>query len=54
MQEDLKKCYEGGIAKGTWERTQFNDYGTPVVPVKKALLSWTKEAKDKEHVVITQ
>jgi hypothetical protein len=35
MEEDLEKAYEEGIASGIWEPTKFNDYGTPVVPVKK-------------------
>ncbi|MEE4247163.1 MAG: RNase H-like domain-containing protein [Kangiellaceae bacterium] len=36
--EDLEEAYDAGIKKGIWEPTQFNDYGTPVVPVKKAVL----------------
>lgn len=35
IQEDLEKAYQEGIAKGVWEPVQFNDCGTPVVPIKK-------------------
>ena len=45
IQEDLEKAYQEGISKGIWEPVQFNDYGTPVVPIKKALLSGQKKAK---------
>lgn len=45
LQEDLDKAYEQGIAKGVWEPTHFNEYGTPVVPVKKALLPEQTKAK---------
>ena len=38
IEEGLGKAIDEGIARGIWEVTQFNDYGTPVVPVKKALL----------------
>ena len=38
LQEDLAKAYDAGIAKGVWEPVQFNEYGTPVVPVRKAVL----------------
>ena len=30
--------YEAGIQKGVWVSTSFNEYGTPVVPIRKALL----------------
>jgi hypothetical protein len=36
--EDLNQTYDAGIAKGIWEPTQFNEYGTPVVPIRKARL----------------
>ena len=42
IQDDLEKAYEEGIAKGTWGYTQFNEDGTPVVPVKKPLLPGQK------------
>ncbi|KAL5518093.1 hypothetical protein EMCRGX_G003773 [Ephydatia muelleri] len=38
IQEDLCQAYDAGIAKGVWLPTQFNDYGTPVVPIRKAHL----------------
>ena len=34
--EDLNDAYEDGIRKGVWKPTDFNAYGTPVVPVRKA------------------
>ena len=37
IREDLSKGYKEGIAKGVWKPVQFNDYGTPVVPHRKAL-----------------
>eukprot|EP00731_Ephydatia_muelleri_P034216 Em0051g8a len=36
--EDLCQAYDAGIARGVWLPTQFNDYGTPVVPIRKASL----------------
>jgi hypothetical protein len=36
IQEDLNAAYDQGIAKGIWIPVQFCDYGTPVVPVRKA------------------
>ena len=33
--EDLNEAYEAGIKQGVWEFTDFNSYGTPVVPVRK-------------------
>ena len=38
IQEDLCQAYDAGIARGVWLPTQFNDYGTPVVPIRKAHL----------------
>ena len=38
VQEDLNQAYDDGIAKGIWEPTIFNEYGTPVVPVRKQSL----------------
>ena len=29
VQEDLNRAYDAGIAKGIWEPTIFNEYGTP-------------------------
>ena len=34
--DDLVEGYEEGIAKGVWKPVQFNEYGTPVVPIRKA------------------
>ena len=38
IQEDLCQAYDAGIAKGVWQPTQFNEYGTPVVPIRKPCL----------------
>ena len=38
IQENLCKAFDAGIAKGVWQPTQFNEYGTPVVPIRKATL----------------
>ena len=35
--EDLNQAYDEGIKKGIWVPTTFNEYGTPMVPVRKAL-----------------
>ena len=35
---DLNQAYDAGIAKGVWKPTQFNAYGTPVVPIRKKVL----------------
>ena len=35
--EDLNQAYDEGIKKRIWVPTTFNEYGTPVVPVRKAL-----------------
>ena len=37
LQEDLAQAYEAGIKNGVWKRAQINNYGTPVVPVRKSL-----------------
>ena len=42
---DLNMAYDAGIRKGVWKSVQFNDYGTPVVPIRKALLPGQKKAK---------
>ncbi|KAL5477849.1 hypothetical protein EMCRGX_G024698 [Ephydatia muelleri] len=36
IQDELGKAYNAGITRGVWQPTQFNDYGTPVVPIRKA------------------
>ncbi|CAM1297650.1 Uncharacterised protein r2_g702 [Pycnogonum litorale] len=45
IRDDLTKGYEEGIAKGVWKPIQFNDYGTPVVPHRKAHISGTLKPK---------
>ena len=45
MEADLEEEYQKGISKGVWETTQFCQFGTPVVPVKKALLPGQKKPK---------
>ena len=37
IQEELNHAIDTGIKRGVWEPTNFNDYGTPVVPVRKTL-----------------
>ena len=39
LRDDLAKGYEEGIAKEVWKPVQFNEYGTPVVPIRKAQTS---------------
>ena len=36
--KDLNEAYEAGIKRGVWEITDFNSYGTPVVPIRKSPL----------------
>ena len=36
--DDLNQAYDVGIVKGIWKPTQFNAYGTPVVPIRKKVL----------------
>ena len=36
LRNDLVKGYKEGIARGVWKPVQFNEYGTPVVPIRKA------------------
>ena len=45
LRDDLAKGYEEGIAKGIWKPVQFNEYGTPVVPVRKAHSAGNKKPK---------
>ena len=44
IQEDLNQAYDAGIKRGVWKPTQFNAYGTPVVPIRKATLSGKTKA----------
>eukprot|EP00795_Rhopilema_esculentum_P007931 gene7931-biopygen9137 len=45
MEADLEEEYQKGITKGVWEATQFCQFGTPVVPIKKAVLPGQKKPK---------
>ena len=45
LRDDLVKGYEEGIAKGVWKPVQFNEYGTPVVPIRKAQTSGSLKPK---------
>ena len=45
LQDDLNQAYDAGVKRGIWIPTQFNDYGTPVVPIRKALLPGQTKAK---------
>ena len=45
LRDDLAKGYEEGIAKGVWKPVQFNEYGTPVVPVRKAQTTDSQKSK---------
>ncbi len=38
VQDDLARAYDDGIKKGVWKPAEFNEWGTPVVPVRKASL----------------
>ena len=44
-EEDLAQAYDAGIKHGVWRKTQFNECGTPVVPIWKPLLSGQAKAK---------
>ena len=35
IQDDLARAYDAGIARGVWTSSQFNDWGTPVVSIRK-------------------
>ncbi|KAK3769244.1 hypothetical protein RRG08_005190 [Elysia crispata] len=35
VQEDLESALQAGINRGIWEPTQFNAFGTTVVPIRK-------------------
>ena len=45
IQEDLNHAIDAGIKCGVWEKTNFNAYDTPVVPVRKALQPGQNKAK---------
>ena len=44
MQEELAQAYDVGMARGIWTPMSFNDWGTPVVPVRKAAHTSSKPA----------
>ena len=52
LQDDLTAAIKDDIAKGIFELTQFHDYGTPVVPVKKAVLPGQKKNMEQQWVII--
>ena len=35
--DDMNDALEDGVRKGVWKLTDFNDWGTPIVPIKKDL-----------------
>ena len=43
--EDLNETYKEGIRKVVWKPTDFNAYGTPVVPVRKAVRPGQRKAR---------
>ena len=45
LRDDLVKGYKDGIAKGVWKPVQFNEYGTPVVLIRKAHTSCSLKPK---------
>ena len=45
LQEDLHAAYEAGIQRGVWVSTSFNEYETPVVPIRKTPLLEQRKAK---------
>ena len=45
LRDDLVKGCEEGIAKGVWKPVQFNEYGTPVVPIRIAHTSGSLKPK---------
>ena len=44
MQEELVQAYDVGIARSIWTPTSFDDWGTPVVPVRKTAQTSNKPA----------
>ena len=42
IREDLSEAYEAGISTGVWKQTQFNAWGTPVVPIRKKAVAGKK------------
>jgi len=44
MREELAQAYDAGIARRVWTPTSVSDWGTPVVPVRKASQTCNKPA----------
>ena len=44
IQEDLNHALDAGIKKGIWSPTHFNDYGTPIVLIRRSLRPGEKKA----------
>ena len=44
IQEDLNQALDAGIRKGIWFTTHFNEYGTPIVPIRKSPRPGEKKA----------
>ena len=45
LRQDLAQGYDEGIAKGVWKPAKFNEWGTPVVPIRKPQTSETSKPK---------
>ena len=45
LRQDLAQGYDEGIAKGVWKPVKFNEWGTPVVPIRKPQTSETSKPK---------
>ncbi|XP_048586178.1 uncharacterized protein LOC116604056 [Nematostella vectensis] len=43
--QDLSQAYEAGVKRTVWKRTQFYEYGTPVVPIRKPLREGQNKAQ---------
>ena len=44
IQEDLNQALDAGIKKGIRSPTHYNDYGTPIVPIRKSLRPGEKKS----------
>ena len=45
LRQDLAQGYDEGIAKGVWKEAKFNEWGTPVVPIRKPQTSENSKPK---------
>ena len=45
IRQDLSQGYDEGIAKGVWKPAKFNEWGTPVVPIRKPQTSQSSKPK---------